>query len=76
MMMDHYERRMRDLKFAMEMVSHINNPCVCPQTGENIRHVYLKYARKGLENMECPTARAFLEYHLKKYSPDRLENSA
>jgi hypothetical protein len=61
---------MMDCKFdvAVDLAYHITFPCVCPETGENIRHTYLEIARNFIKNTDCMHAKMYLREKLEMYS--------
>jgi len=67
--MTNFEQRemASDIEIAMKLIQHIEEPCEAP-TGDNIREFYLNEARKVLETMKEPSARALLQEVVDKYT--------
>jgi len=61
-------RKATDMEIASFFAFHIDNPCIEPTTGENIRYIYLREAQKALAKFTNPYARQFLESKIREYS--------
>ncbi len=57
-----------DKELACFLIKHIENPCVEPQTGLNIRNFYIREAQKLIPAFNDYTAIKILEDTIKKYS--------
>ncbi len=64
-----YQKGATDIEIAFFYFQHIENPCVEPTTGQNIREFYLKLAQKELPRLQNPHAKTLLEDTIAKYSP-------
>jgi hypothetical protein len=64
--MKHYQATDRELAYFL--IKHIENPCVEPQTGLNIRSFYIREAQKLIPTFNDHTAIKILEDTIKKYS--------
>jgi len=60
-------KQANDMSLAAMLYRHIENPCIEPRTGNDIRQFYLNEAEKVIANMENPRAVKLLEYAIKKY---------
>lgn len=59
-----------DSELAMFLIRHIDNPCgveVEPGKKENIRHFYIKEAKKALSIITNPEVKNILELKIKEY---------
>ena len=56
-----------DMEYVMFLMKHIDNPCTEPVTGRNIRHFYLREAKRSLHTINNPYAREILEEKIKEY---------
>lgn len=56
-----------DKELACFLIKHIENPCVEPQTGLNIRNFYIREAQKLIPAFNDYTAIKILEDAIKKY---------
>ena len=52
-------KEITDLEYALCLANHINNPCIDPRTGIDIRPVYIREAKRALDKLNQP-ARDFL----------------
>ena len=50
-----------DMQLALFLMEHIDNPCVEPYTGHNIRRFYINEARAALGKLSNPFAHEMLE---------------
>lgn len=60
-----------DMKLAMFLYNHIENPCEVELNDgriENIRHVYINEAKRALEELKNPFAVKLLEDVINKYT--------
>lgn len=59
-----------DMELVLFLSKHIDSPCeveVEPGVKENIRHFYIKQARKIIDRLENPYAKDLLEQKNKEY---------
>ena len=56
-----------EIEVALFYAAHIENPCVEPITGKNIREIYLREARRKIESFIDPNAISFLESIMRNY---------
>ena len=64
-----------DMDIAIELARHIDNPCIDPKTGENIRDFYIRMAMRCMPHIKNPYAILFLERKVKQYSVDGPERA-
>ncbi len=64
------EEMLSDMEIAINIIYHMDNPCVCPVTGENIRYAYKKMAWTFIGRTGNGFARELLRRKLNQYSND------
>jgi hypothetical protein len=52
----------------VRFAAHIDNPCIEPRTGNNIRDFYLREAKELIKKFKDQYAIEFLEAKIKEYS--------
>ena len=57
-----------DMKLALKLAYHIDNPCIDPITGQNIRAFYIRLAEEQIGEMENPCAIKYLESKIQQYT--------
>ncbi len=57
-----------DFDIAVRFAAHIDNPCVEPRTGNNIRDFYLREAKELIKTFKNQYAIDVLEAKIREYS--------
>ena len=50
--------------YAVNLITHLKNPCGVPETCQDIRRFYVRMAKELSGRLKCPYAKRFLEEHL------------
>ena len=57
-----------DIEIALFLAGHIDNPCIDPITGKNIRPFSIRLAKEQLPRFSNPYAVTFLRDKIEEYS--------
>lgn len=63
-----FEKQATDMEFALFLIKHINNPCE-DLSGNNVRDVYIREAKRALGTIKNLEAKKLLEDTVHKYQP-------
>jgi hypothetical protein len=64
-----FENKATDIELAEFLIKHIDNPCE-DLSGNNIRGFYLREAKRALDTMQDPEAKALLESAINRYQSE------